>query len=56
MTYTIELSRIAHKALLKEIPLSEVKKIRNKIEKLKENPNPNGCEKLEGSEDLYRIR
>ncbi len=55
MTYTIELSRSAHKAL-KDIPLSDVKKIRNKIEKLKKEPLPHGFEKLEGNDDLYRIR
>ncbi len=55
MTYSIELSRNAHKAL-KDIPLADVKKIRDKIEKLKKEPLPNGCEKLEGNDDLYRIR
>ena len=55
MTYNIELSRSSHKAL-KDIPLADVKKIRDKIEKLKKEPKPNGCEKLEGSDDLYRIR
>ena len=55
MTYSIELSRLAHKAL-KNIPHSDVKKIRDKIEKLKKDPLPNGSEKLEGSDDLYRIR
>ncbi len=55
MTYSIELSRSAHKAL-KDIPHGDVKKIRDKIEKLKKNPLPNGCEKLEGNDTLYRIR
>jgi mRNA interferase RelE/StbE len=55
VTYSIELSRSAHKAL-KDIPLADVRKIRDKIEKLKKEPLPNGCEKLEGKDDLYRIR
>jgi len=55
MTYSIELSRNAHKAL-KTISHADVKKIRNKIEKLKKNPLPNGSEKLKESEGLYRIR
>lgn len=55
MNYSIELSRAAHKAL-KNIPRTDVKKIHNKIEKLKKESFPNGCEKLEGSDDLYRIR
>lgn len=55
MTYSIELARAAHKAL-KDIPQADVRKIRNKIEKLKKEPLPSGCEKLEGNDDLYRIR
>lgn len=55
MIYNIELSRNAYKAL-KDIPYTDVKKIRDKIEKLKKEPLPHGCEKLEGNEDLYRIR
>jgi mRNA interferase RelE/StbE len=55
VTYSIEISRAAHKAL-KNIPLSDAKKIRDKIEKLKSDPLPNNSEKLEGSDDLYRIR
>lgn len=55
MIYSIELSRIAHKAL-KDIPHTDVRKIRDKIEKLMKEPLPNGCEKLAGNDDLYRIR
>ncbi len=55
MTYRVELSRESLKAL-KNIPLSDVKKIRDKIEKLKVNPFPIGCEKLAGNHDLYRMR
>lgn len=55
MTYSVELSRSAYKAL-KNIPHADAKKIRDKIEKLKKEPLPHGCEKLEGNDDLYRIR
>jgi mRNA interferase RelE/StbE len=55
VTYRIELSKSAHKAL-KDISLTDVRKIKNKIEKLKKESLPNGCEKLEGNDDLYRIR
>jgi mRNA interferase RelE/StbE len=55
VTYNIELSRGAYKSL-KSIPQSDVRKIRDKIEKLKNDPLPHGSEKLEGSNDLYRIR
>lgn len=55
MTYNIELSRCAYKSL-KDIPQSDVRKIRDKIEKLKNDPLPHGSEKPEGYDDLYRIR
>jgi mRNA interferase RelE/StbE len=53
--YSVELSRAAHKAL-KDIPNADIRKIRDKIEKLKKEPLPNGSEKLAGNDDLYRIR
>ncbi len=40
---------------LKKIPKSHLKKILSRIEKLKDNPRPIGCEKLTGQE-LYRVR
>lgn len=55
MTYTIELSRAALKAL-KPIPKSDLKRIQTKIEKLKYDPTPQGCEKLANNDELYRIR
>ena len=55
MIYSIEVSRAAHKAL-KDIPHTDVRKIRDKIEKLKKEPLPNGSEKLAGNDDFYRIR
>ena len=55
MNYKIEVSRAAYKAL-KDIPLADLRRIHSKIEKLKKEPFPNGSEKLEGNEELFRIR
>jgi mRNA interferase RelE/StbE len=55
VTYAIELSRLAQKAL-HPLPKADLRKIRIKIDGLKEKPRPIGCEKLEGEYDLYRIR
>ena len=40
---------------LKKIPRRELKKILSRVEKLRNDPRPMGCEKLTG-EELYRIR
>ena len=40
---------------LKKVPKNHLKRILSRIEKLKDNPRPNGCEKLTGQE-LYRVR
>ena len=40
---------------LRKIPKNQIKKILSRIDKLKENPRPIGCEKLTGQE-LYRVR
>ena len=40
---------------LKNAPEIHLKRILSRIEKLKDNPRPNGCEKLTGQE-LYRVR
>lgn len=40
---------------LRKIPKNHLKKILSRIEKLKNNPRPSGCEKLTGQE-LYRVR
>ena len=40
---------------LKKVPKNQLKRILSRIEKLKDNPRPNGCEKLTGQE-LYRVR
>jgi len=40
---------------LKKVPKKNLKKILSRIEKLKDDPRPSGCEKLAGQE-LYRVR
>jgi len=40
---------------LRKVPKNNLKKILSRIEKLKDNPRPIGCEKLTGLE-LYRVR
>jgi mRNA interferase RelE/StbE len=40
---------------LKKVPKNHLKRILSRIEKLKDNPRSNGCEKLTGQE-LYRVR
>lgn len=40
---------------LRKVPKSHLKRILSRIEKLKDNPRPNVCEKLTDQE-LYRVR
>lgn len=40
---------------LRKVPKNHLKKILSRIDKLKDNPRPTGCEKLTGQE-LYRVR
>ena len=40
---------------LRKVPKSNLKKILSRIQKLKDNPRPIGCEKLTG-QDFYRVR
>jgi mRNA interferase RelE/StbE len=40
---------------LRKVPKNHLKKILSRIEKLKDDPRPIGCEKLTGQE-LYRVR
>lgn len=55
ITYKIVFSKPAEKQLY-SIPKIDLKKIVNKIEKLKLTPFPQGYEKLSGIENSYRIR
>lgn len=40
---------------LRKVPKHKLKRILSRIQKLKDNPRPVGCEKLTGQE-LYRVR
>ncbi len=53
--YSIRIKRSALKALSK-LPEKESAKISNAIDKLAEDARPNGCKKLEGRDDAYRIK
>lgn len=55
LVYKIAFSHLAEKQL-NSIPKADLKKIVNRIEKLKINPFPEGSEKLSEIEGCYRIR
>ena len=56
MAYTVSLRRSALKEL-QSLPKTAVRKVGGAIDKLAENPRPDGVKKLKSSEeDLYRIR
>ena len=52
--YKIEIKKSAAKEISK-LPKVSIKCIVNKIQKLSDDPRPNGCKKLSGDEK-YRIR
>jgi len=54
-SYKVELSNSAEKALFK-IPKKMLTKVTSALEGLAYNPRPQGCKKLSGYEDVYRIR
>lgn len=41
---------------LRGIPKADVRRILLRVEALREDPRAQGCEKLAGAEDLYRVR
>ena len=53
--YSVTVSRSAEKELLR-LSAVWIPKISTAIDALAENPRPNGCKKLKGSKDLWRIR
>ena len=53
--YTIEFKRSAIKELRK-LPRKEVVRITELIKLLSDNPRTDGCKKLKGYENLWRIR
>ena len=55
MAYRIEFATSAAKQL-KSLARKDLLKIARKIDALKETPPPQGCKKLKGESDLYRLR
>ena len=53
--YSIEIKKPAQKALL-SLPAPIVKQISKLIDSLRDNPLPNGCKKLSGTDNAYRVR
>lgn len=53
--YTITIKERALKAL-KKLPRNIASKIDEKIQALAQNPRPEGCKKLDGYNNAYRIR
>lgn len=54
-SYQIEWKRSARKEL-KKLPADTIQKIVDTVELLATNPYPNGCRKLAGAEQAWRIR
>jgi mRNA interferase RelE/StbE len=55
MAYTVLLKPSADRALSK-LPEPVQRRIAVKLRALQENPRPPGAEKLQGGEELYRVR
>lgn len=55
MSYQIEFSKGAKKQF-KKLPLDIQKRVAVKIDELSIEPRPNKAKKLQGNENLYRIR
>lgn len=53
--YKIEITETAEKSL-KKIPKKDIQKIVEAIQILAISPFPEGCRKLKGEEDVYRVR
>ena len=53
--YKIRVSASAEKAL-KKIPKKDLSKIIKTIEMLSIDPYPQGCRKISGEDDVYRVR
>ncbi|MBC8153493.1 MAG: type II toxin-antitoxin system RelE/ParE family toxin [Bacteroidetes bacterium] len=53
--YRVVINKSAEKELIR-LPLETIVRIREKISSLADDPRPDGCKKLKGYKDLYRIR
>lgn len=54
-TYKVVLTKSAEKELTK-LPVTVISKIVPELQSLENLPRPNGCKKLKGFENLWRIR
>ena len=54
--YQILIPAPVEKALQRMRNRAERERLISEIEELANNPRPNGCKKLKGYEDLYRVR
>jgi len=53
--YKVELKKSAEKALFK-LPKPMIGKVINLLQELSIDPRPNGCKKLTGANNTYRVR
>lgn len=53
--YKVELKKTAEKALFK-LPKPVIVKVIHLLKGLEQDPRPNGCKKLTGSSNSYRVR
>lgn len=52
--YSVVIKRSAEKEL-RAVPLSDLKRVIDRIRGLAQQPRPSGCEKLSGESERYRI-
>ena len=55
MAHTVEILPAALKQL-QALPRPDQRRVRDRIDRLADNPRPHGSTKLEGADDLHRIR
>lgn len=53
--YKVVINKSAEKELTR-LPVEAIVQIREKVSLLADDPRPDGCKKLKGHKDLYRIR
>ena len=55
MKYTVEISKKAYKDI-RSLPKNMVQRVITKIRSLEDNPTPQGCKKIVGTENTWRVR
>ena len=53
-SYKVVIAKSAEKELA-QLPVEAIMRIREKVSSLANNPRPDGCKKMKGYKDLYRI-